>query len=237
MTPEPRGEMKETLQRTPACIRIERFGEDLTQAERDHLSACARCQTELALWQEFTQSIPARDEGAAVQWIAAEVRRRRAELRPSRKFVWARDWLGPLRSPGFAAAAAALVLSIGIGHLAWDREPSITTTPGDLNYRTASLGVVAPVGDLPSPPRELVWMAAPGAMRYDVEVLEIDRTILWRASSTALRVDLPAAVVAQLVPGKPVLWEVTALDGSGTVLAQSGTQRFRVRVKASTRRD
>jgi hypothetical protein len=40
-----------------------------------------------------------------------------------------------------------------------------------------------------------------------------------------------------LVPGKTVLWEVTALDGSGTVLAQSGTQRFRVRVKASTRRD
>ena len=227
--------MKRTLQRTSACLPIERFSEDLTQAERDHLSTCARCQTELALWQEFTESMPANDEGATVQWIAAEVRRRRTESRPSNNSVSARGWLARLRSPRFAAAAAALVLSVGIGYLAWDREPSITTTPDELVFRTIHLDVIAPVGDLPSPPRELVWTAVQGAMRYDVQLLEIDRTILWRASSTALRVDLPPAVVAQLVPGKPVLWDVTALDGSGAVLAQSGTQRFRVRVNASTR--
>jgi hypothetical protein len=41
-------------------------------------------------------------------------------------------------------------------------------------------------------------------------------------------VSLPATLVRQFVPGKTVLWDVTARDAAGTPLAASGVQRFHV---------
>jgi hypothetical protein len=77
-------------------------------------------------------------------------------------------------------------------------------------------------------PSALTWVAVPAAERYDIEVLQVDRTLLWRTSSPVPHVALPASVVAQLTPGKTVIWEVNAVNASGTVIAVSGTQRFRV---------
>ena len=67
------------LQPTSDCIPIERFGEAWTAPERDHAKRCARCQTELALWQEFDTSTPSADDDASVQWIVAELGRRVAD--------------------------------------------------------------------------------------------------------------------------------------------------------------
>ena len=69
--------LKRMLQATAECIPIERLGDTRTAVESEHLSRCARCQTEIALQQEFNESAPVSDEGAAVQWVVAEVRRRR----------------------------------------------------------------------------------------------------------------------------------------------------------------
>jgi uncharacterized membrane protein len=98
-------------------------------------------------------------------------------------------------------------------------------------YRTAQVQVVAPVGDIAATPSALEWVAFSGAAGYDVEVLEVDGTSLWRGTSSSLRIDLPSSVLAQLVPGKTVLWEVRARSASGATVANSGTQRFRVEVK------
>jgi hypothetical protein len=223
--------MKDDLQRTAACIPIERLDGEFNQAEREHLAVCARCQAERALWQEFTDSVPSPGDGAAVQWIAAEVRRRRAAAGPKRKVVWGR-WLSPAASFRWAAAAAAIVLAAGIGYLAWDREPALSSTSGDAVYRSARVEAIAPMGDLQGAPRELSWVAVRQAVRYDVRVLEVDRSVVWSTASTTPHISLPAAVIARCVPGRSMLWEVDALDQSGSVIARSGTQRFRVRAAA-----
>ena len=124
------------------------------------------------------------------------------------------------------AAAASLAI---VGYLAWDPEPRVgQPAPGEQVNRTATVDVVAPIGDVPKAPAELAWVAVDGAARYEVQVLEVDRTILWRTTSLSERVLLPASVVERIVPGKTLLWEVTAIGGSGTSIASSGTQRFRV---------
>src|SRR5207302_4080776 len=74
------------------------------------------------------------------------------------------------------------------------------------------------------------WVPADGAVSYDVEVFEVDRTPLWRSTSSVPRVELPASIVRQLVAGKTVLWEVRARNAVNAVIAESGTQRFRVAV-------
>jgi len=228
--------MKDDLQRTAGCIPLERFDGEFTPAEHAHLAVCARCQTEQALWHEFTESVPSADEGAAVQWIAAEVRRRRTDAPASGKSVWDR-WRLPIWSFRWAAAAAAIVLAAAIGYLAWDREPDISRNREDAIYRTTRVETLKPQGDLEEAPRELTWVAVPGAARYEARVLEVDRTLVWSAASTTPQATLPAAVIARSVPGRSLLWEVDALDRSGTVIARSGTQRFRVRVKARTGRE
>jgi hypothetical protein len=228
--------MKDDLQRTALCIPIERFDGEFTPAERQHLAECARCQTEHALWREFTDAVPAADEGASVQWIAAEVRRRRTDASAKGK-VLAGRWSWPTTPLRWAAVAASLILAAGVGYVAWDREPSVPRTTEDAVYRSARVEAVQPLGDLDTPPRELTWVAVAGAVRYDVRVLEVDRSVLWSATAATPQVPLPPAVVARCVPGRTVLWEVDAVGQSGDTVARSGTQRFRVRVTAPTGRD
>lgn len=212
--------------RTALCIPLERLGEDLTEDERRHVAECARCETELRLWREFHDPSPGDDE-RAVRWVAAEIARRRATpaSTASRPF-WSP---GMFRLPAFAAAAAALLLVATLGYLALDREPGISAPPaGADGYRSAGVQVVGPVGTVPAAPTRLEWKAVEGAARYDVSVLEVDRTVLWRTSCDEPSATLPDRVVAQFVPGKTVLWEVTARDRGGATVALSGMQQFRV---------
>lgn len=236
MSPRPSHTAEETwrreLRETTDCVPIERFGEELTTQEREHVAHCARCEAEVALWEEFRDATPSPDEGAAVQWIAAEVARRRAGTPAAARQPWFnRRWFGVLRPQALAAAAAVVLVALTIGQLA-DREPAIVTPPSDQNeFRSARIETIAPTGDLPYAPTELSWVAVRGAERYDVEVLEVDRTVLWRASTREPRVQLAAGLTKQFVPGKTILWEVTARGRDGAALAQSGTQRFRVAIK------
>lgn len=225
---------KGDLAETPECVPIERIGETLTAAERDHVAHCARCEAETALWEEFRDATPSADEGAAVQWVAAEVARRRAGNPAAARQRWNWPlWLAGWRPQALAAAATVVFVALTIGYVAQDREPAVVAPTGDPNvYRSERLEVTGATGDLPTPPTGFSWMAAPGAERYDVVVLEVDRTILWRASTREPRVDLASAVIGQFVPGRTILWEVTARGRDGTILAQSGTQRFRVVVKS-----
>jgi hypothetical protein len=223
--------LKRALAATTECIPLERFAEELSATDREHLTTCPRCRTELRLWEEFGKGAPAPQDGAAVQWIAAEIRRRRAGSgkRKASGSVW--GWI-PLR--GIAAAAATLIVGIAVGYVAWEREPGLReTSSGPQTYRTAKVDVVGPVGEVASAPTELGWKVFSGAVRYEVSLLEVDRTQLWMESTTTTRATLPAGVRARLVPGKTVVWEVKARDASGSVIAESGAQRFRVAIDVS----
>ena len=219
--------LKKTLQATPECLPLERLSETLTAHEQQHLDGCVHCQTELRLWREFAESEASQDEGAAVKWIVAELKRRNRSVSdgvPARRLAWltpaVRRW---------ATAVASVVLLTAVGYLAWDRVPSVRA-PGTVNetYRTGRIQVVRPLGDLPAPPESLEWTAAADAITYEVSVLEVDGTLLWRTTSSATHIGLPPSVVRQLVPGKTVVWEVHARNAANTVIAESGRQQFRV---------
>ena len=225
------------LERTPDCVAIERFAESLTIAEREHIAHCVRCEAEMALWQQFKDDEPAADEGAAVQWVAAETRRRLKTPADDRKPVGWSEWIGSLR-PRTLALAATLLVAAAIGYVTWDRGvPSITKPDaGARIYRSGGLQLIAPSGDVAAPPVELRWQAAAGAARYEIELREVDGTVIWRGSVAETHVALPASVAAQILPGRTFLWQVKATTSDGAVLAESETGRFRMPVNTPPRK-
>lgn len=228
-----RGEWKRQLEPTSACIPVDRLGDELMPAEREHVAHCVRCQTEMALWRKYENAEPAPAESAAVQWIIDETRRRTTAARARRLERGVFAWLPALRSRSFVAAAATVAV-LAVMYVAQDREPAIRdVATGGEAYRTASIETIRPVGDLAAAPTELQWTATSAAARYDVQVEEVDRTVLWRGSTSSTRVALPRDIIVRCVPGKTILWRVAALDGTGAVVAESATQRFRVRTGPS----
>lgn len=130
------------------------------------------------------------------------------------------------------------MVAAAVGYLTWDRgvPPLTNPTPGASSYRSGGIRLIAPSGDVASPPVELRWESAAGAARYEIELREVDGTVVWRGSVTDAHVELPASVTAQLVPGRSFLWQVKATTGGGTEFAESETGRFRVPVNVSPRK-
>lgn len=207
---------QKALEPTPHCIPLERLGETLTDAEREHVASCARCQAELALFNGFQHG----EETPEGQWIATELQRRLETPSNVKVFTPRRRFTGAL------AAAAAAVIVIGSGLWMQYREPSIEH--GNINiYRSARLEAIAPNGDLTEAPKELRWTPVAGATSYSVRLLEVDRTPVWSAETQEARIALPASVAARCLPGKTLMWDVTARRGSEAI-ATSDTQQFRV---------
>ena len=206
-------EWRNALAPTPECIDLARLGDELSEAERAHVDACVRCQTELALFREVMRE----ESSPESQWIADQLQRRNNNVVPFAPRVWR----------ALYAVAAVLVVVIGIGAWMQMREPSIdiTGTPG--TYRSARLDVVAPRGDIAQAPNELRWKTVPNATRYQVVIREVDATVLWTGGATTTHVVLPPDVVAQFAPGKSLQWDVRAFRGN-EVLASSETQSVRV---------
>jgi hypothetical protein len=224
---DPRTNWKNELRATGDCIAIERLGEELTRKEREHLQSCARCQAEMKLWEEFRDDEARAGEDEDVQWITGKLRAAATTSNVIQISSWKKAF-----HPRSLAIAASLVLAIAIGYVVQNREPSVdvSLTTGPSAYRSARVALITPKGDLDTAPRELRWQAISGAESYDVQVVEVDRTILWRVSARGPRVELPPAVIEQCVPGKTILWQVSARR-NGTVLAESGLQRFRVKAR------
>src|SRR5262249_27034534 len=84
---------------------------------------------------------------------------------------------------------------------------------------------------------QLRWQAAPRAAHYLVTVMEVDRTELWKSESTETSVSLPAAIRKAIVPGKTVLWQVTAVGADQRTLGSSKTMSFRLPVRAGSSKD
>lgn len=215
--------LREAAAETPACLPLERLGEPLSDVEQAHVASCARCQSELALRAEFEDSVTAPDERLAVQWIGAELRRR------THQTARAPSWGHARHGRGLLAAAAGLVLVASLGYLAWDREPGLqapgTTAPIE---RGGRIDALLPAGDVGRAPEAFSWAPVDGASSYEVTVMEVDRTVLWRESSSVPRVAPPATLKRRLVPGKTMLWTVIARNAAGVVIAESSTARFRV---------
>ena len=221
--------LRSALRRSADCVPIENLDIPLDADARRHLDGCVRCQTEFALWENLREAAHDAGDGAASQWIAAEVRRRRA---PSAAAAKSPAWW-TFFAPRTALAAAAVVTLIASGvFVTWDREPQVdppSTAAGI--YRSSEIQRVAPLDEVQVPPSELEWKAVKDAARYEVTVLEVDGTVLWRGATSDSRIRLPQAIVSIIVPGKSLLWEVRALNTAGAGIGQSETLRFRRSVR------
>jgi hypothetical protein len=242
-----RSPINDALKAKPDCLtpeQLEKFAED-GSLEDPHLAGCSRCQTELALLKSFESSEPLPDEGAAVAWISARLEGNLGQIKGSRRSreseasadagSWFSRLFGGRTSRWLVPVAVALVVAVaGIVVMQNHRsdEPQLRADAGNapIVYRSQEVRVVGPVGKLAEAPKSLQWKAFPGAARYKVSMMEVDDSPLWSDETSDLIVTIPGAVSAKMVPGKPVLWRVTALDRRGRVSASSQVQRFSVQL-------
>lgn len=234
--------LKSALGSSPECLPVEQL-EALTRSDAQippHVAQCPRCQAELQMLKCFESGDPLPDEGAAVAWISSRIARRMDEIKhPVRgrqsaprdevQSSWMR-WLWSPRKIAIAipALAALAIAVVGIALLRTPKEPDLRADAGshDTIYRSGEVQLVGPVGDLEQIPTTLQWKAFPSATKYKVTLMEIDRVPIWEIKNNDTSLTIPSAVKGKMLPGKPFLWQVSALDVSGRVLATSQVQKF-----------
>jgi len=234
--------LKATFAATAECLAPEQL-EALVDGKETHphLANCPRCQAELAMLKSFESGSPLPDEGAAVAWISSQLDRQldsikhpvRSRARAAAQILEPQSWLSRIFGqgawrwavPATALVAAAIMAAI---FLQPPQEPSLQANAGrqPAIYRSQEIQVVSPVGDVQQVPSELQWRAFPGTGVYKVVVMEVDNSQLWSAETNESSVKIPASIRARMLPGKPILWQVTAVDEQGRVLGTSQIQRF-----------
>lgn len=226
------GRWQQVLAPGPDCLPIERLAEALTPAETAHVDGCARCQTERDLLAAFEADERVDGEGLAVPWITAQVQRRvAAEQRPAAPVAApvVAPAVVPRRLPAWALMAASLAVVVGGALLLYapgGPEGPEATAPV---YRSAQVEVTTPTGDLDVAPDTLTWRAVDGAVDYEVRLLAVDGTVLWRVTTSSPTVPVPADARAAFLPARTVVWRVDAREAGGRVVATSGDLRTQVR--------
>jgi hypothetical protein len=223
--------LKPIFAATPDCLEISELAsmlEDKKLAAGNraddwaHVQRCAHCQGEMELLRSFLTEQVAANEQPHIDAIARELRKNS----PAKRAPWWKTLLTPWAlTPALAALAVAVVVFVNIGQ---QRPGDVVLKPGDQVVRSQAIHIVGPLGDLNSVPEVLTWNAAAGAASYKVQVFEVDRTLLWTTSATSTQVAIARDLSTKIVPGKALLWQVEALDGSGNVIATSGLTQFRM---------
>jgi hypothetical protein len=238
-----RSTLKAALRSTPECLTVqelERLAED-PSPKHPHLAKCPRCQAELTLLKEFEASSPLPDEGAAVTWISAQLDRNLDQIKNPRSVsrnaqsTTATGWFSGLFKVGTGrwlvpVAAIVVVTTASLILLRPSKEPELHANlgSGQAIYRSQQVEVVSPIGELAGAPNSLQWKGFPGAAEYKVEIMEVDHAPLWSAKTNDISITIPSATRAKMLPGKPVIWQATALDSQGRTLAVSQLERFSV---------
>lgn len=224
-----RSVLKQAFSATPECppIEILQHYTETAPPPGSHVATCAHCQSEIRSLDEFLQSELSPEESLPVQWIAAELKRRQQPAAPRKRFSF-RSWIPDLR--GMSVAAASLLLMAGgVFYFQHQRDPGLTGV-----YRSADeimrsgLATLTPAGEMTQAPAEFTWEAAPGAARYQVQLMEVDHNQIWQAESTNTRVELTSRVRRILAPGRSFLWQVDAFNAAGKKIGSSNLQKFHI---------
>jgi hypothetical protein len=201
-------------------------------ASEAHVADCPHCQSEISMLRKFEYSVPSADEGAAVAWIAAQLERnQQARTGQPAKAAVVPFWRAMFRVP-YMAAAAALIAAIAIGismYVSDDHKPGIGGPIIGTATRSGEIQLTTPSGDLNQAPEQLSWKTWPGAASYTVTItgIDIDHTVVWSGETTQISIAVTPEMKANMRPGKPLEWTVTAKDATGKELA-TGKGRFRV---------
>jgi hypothetical protein len=225
-----------SLKRTSECPPVEALEKVLARGEswdtNPHLKGCAYCKTEIALLQSFRDAeVPANDARAVAQ-ITAKLRERSGtSLAPATSASWIGRILGKgwLRPTALALAGALVVVAIGL-QIRQSSTPGLNTGAGNGSgvFRSGTLTITAPSGDLQDLPEQFRWEAVGAASRYELHLMEVDHHELWNATSTQPAMNIPAEVRAQIVPLKTLLLQIDAFDATGRKVARSEVVRFRL---------
>ena len=192
-------------------------GDPLRAAAEVHLTACLHCRTEVRLLNEFESGAILPDEADAVKWISSRLTADRPKPESSFRARWQR-WLSPGVLAGFAAAAAAIVMIVGVG-------PQVfrgTGKPGQVPefreeiQRTGSIEVLGAA-------KGLAWKPVPAAARYEVSMRTVDQKVIFHNSFTTCVLEVPSEAATIVETGRRVWWEVVALNSSGNEIARSGS--------------
>jgi hypothetical protein len=193
--------------------------------------------------KSFEFGAPLPDEGAAVAWIGSHLERhledikspsRGGLLRPATQRLEAPvSWLARIFGlsgmrwvlPATAVAAIAIASAILL-RPAKAPELQANAARQSAVYRSQEVQLVSPIGDAEQVPLELRWQTFAGAATYRIVVMEVDHSALWTSETKESSVELPASLRAKMLPDKPILWQVTALDAQARVLGTSQVQKF-----------
>ena len=193
-----------------------------------HVATCPHCQTEIAMLRSFESSVPSANEGAAVAWIAAQLQRNQTMPAAKTSATAVPFWRALFRVP-YLAAAAALILAVGLGISLYisDSSKQPTFQTGDFGVQYRGEIRLHTVGDLSQPPQQLTWEAVPGAASYSVVISDVTNEKIWESRSIESSIKVDPELQTKMRPGKPLNWAVTAVDGNGKELA-TGKGKFRV---------
>lgn len=197
------------------------------EAARQHVAGCAACQTEAAMLRSFLAAEAGPEEAADLRHVESRLRNPAAEQRVS---PWWQRFLALPPVPRWAAGLAVLLLvAAGALQLRQMQRPGLEDgEAAGRVVRSASLALNGPKGDIGWMPEEFSWNPAEGASIYQVQVLEVDGAVLWEGQATSSGLAIPATLAEKILPKKTLLWQVTAVDPAGKVLAKSGLERFRL---------
>ena len=210
-----------------ACLAVDALermaGGTGTEAEKAHTASCVFCQGEVAMLRSFQASEPTGAEGEIVRQIEKKLKQDpawRPAAAPAKKAWW---FARPVWGLGLVAALALLF---------YIKLPSSTPAgPIDDTVRGGQIESVTPAGDLTSVPSVLRWRAVPGAVSYEVRLMDVAEQILWQTSPTAPEVQLPSEVRALMTERKTLTWRIRAIDAKGGTVATSAAESFRVIAK------
>ncbi len=201
---------------------------------RKHVSACAACQTELALYREFEAGEVRNDERADVAFIVDRLRGiPKKESRRTRGFwqgVWPFQWGVPTWMGATAVAIAVILLTVGV--VSQWRGQQRHPLSDDEAIRSVAITITSPRGDVKESPHSIEWQPVSGASEYTVTLREVDHTLMFHNKVTSPRLLLPEERRTLLRPGKTVLVQVSASDAAGREIATSGAVSFRVDIGA-----
>ncbi len=228
--PTPHPLLRASFGRTNDCPPIERI-EDASM--KSHVDACGFCSTELAMLKSFRDSEVHSADIAAIAQITERLRDQTFAPNP----VSVRDepsWLEKLFGRGWLRpamlATIGTLLIAGVVLEMRHREPVFNpaAATGESTYRSGTVSIESPNGDVQSAPEQIRWQAVPGAAKYRVHLMEVDQHELWSAEASTDAIAIPSEVRAQIVPLKTLLIEVDAFDASGSKVGHSEVVRFRL---------
>jgi len=233
--------IREALKATGDCPPIEElasFASGQAQAATSlakHLQTCAYCQTEMHLLKTFLAPETSRTQEASQ--AADRLRSRSKEIfRQAFPAIESTPWWRSVFTAKRMAQASltmAALLLVAAAILFLRSTPSrpqfeAKNQTGPDVLRSGSFAVLSPLGDLQERPKEIVWEKVPQAASYQVRLLAVDRSELWKTTTADSRIELPSAAREQIVPAKTLFAEVAAFDASGKQVGATGLVRFRL---------